>query len=971
MKIIGSLSVFVILAVLIVFQPIAFSSSSLPDDGLTEDELYQAYVNIYFVKQELDQTREMSVRESFLKWLYDGIISEVQSRKKKSSDQTLEILNPPGLQGFDENSYKLPENLEESSPKISNSAREKYLRDEYRHKYLKARLIKDKLIATATDKQRKRLLKKDLNSTIDTYMYGRYTEAILKFDELIKEYGFTDLDDIYFYRGESYFAMKLWSAAIQDFERVVSSNSLDSHYQKTSLNRLISLYGNMGYYDKVKEHWEAFQGAYSEELDDEYWQVVEVVARYMMVAGELTNAISLIDQIPQTSEVYINSHQLAAQSALMQLELDDAESRFNALNVPKIGNTKISSNIQNDARLKLGYVRFLRGDYRDAHNMFRQVEGNAKHKEIALISSAWSLYRINVFDQVIATCDMFITQFPNSEYKYEALALMGHCREVLGQDTLAVDLFEEIMSAVDDRLDYRDFVYEKKQISNLSNELSLIESEVFGENRRDLFNKYLSVREKLISLKEEVKLAEGLRSNPEIGDMIVEQARLVRLIEGQQDIENLLGSLDHKRSILKYQNILTSLDNLTSKISHGINYELSRSNVTQREEKRRHEAILSDSLARNTVRELQSIDNSLVLVHEIRNNMYDDSSPELLLELTTLNDDLHSMRQNLLHIQTDLSSYGQVELTSNLDEWSDFAYLRYTYGGLDFDNFAAQQDRIVELDSYIQKLSKILSERNRASSDMSNLSDALVLASSPGDDPYNAPPIPLWGEVVMSNDQNVRSVPNVESVSDTSVVDESPESNGLDDSEITGDQSKEEQAIPTDGSAEPLENEQFSPETGEQIEQEDEAESTTEDGDVSPDPAIEEQKPKGDETESEPEAGEISSDPKSEEQVPLEDDQDGAKSTPIEGEDSPSPENEINPESSIESQGEEKPADVPESSDTDGKQKEPDPAESQGDEDGSSSVEKPSENNKSDENVGDVPLVEPDQDPSKEDPTQP
>ena len=989
MKIIGSLSVSVILAVLIVFQPIAFSASSVSGDKVSEDELYKEYADNYFTKRDINQAQEISVRESFLKWLYDGVLLEAQTRKrKKALDQTLEILNPSELQGFDEKSYKLPDGKDESSPQISYSAREKSVRDEYNHKYLKARLIKDDLIATANPKQLKKMFNRDLSSTIDKYMFGRYTEAILKFDELIKEYGFNDLDDIFFYRGESYFALGLWNVAIQDYERVVSSDSAETKYHKTALNRLISIYGNMGYQEKLKEHWETFKEAYSENLDDEYWQVVEVVARYMMIAGDLTDAIVLFDQIPKSSEVYINSQQLAAQSAMMQLDLDDAESRFTMLNVSKIGNTRVSASIQNDARLKLGYVSFLRGEYREALNMFNQVEGESRHKEIALISSAWSLYRINVYDQVVTTCDLFVTQFPNSEYKYEALALMGHCREVIGQDTLAIDLFEEIMSAVDHRQDYRDFAYEKRQISKLSSELQIIETEVFAENRRDLFSKYLSVRDQLHSLKENVRLAEGFRANPEIKDMLVEQARLSSLIEGQQDIESMLGSLKHtikhKRSILKYQNIVTNLDDLNSKLSFDIQYKISRSNGTQLEENRRHEAIFSDSLEQNTNRELQAIDNSLNRVREIQGNIDYSSDPKLLIELTAINDNLQNMRNDLLHIQTGLSNYGEVELTSNLDEWSDYAYIRYTYGGLDFDNFAAQQDRIIELDSYIQKLSQVLADRNRAASDTTKLSEALILASNPGEDPYKAPPVPLWGDIVKAGTENVISASEGEAIIDTSAIEDSidpaMESTEEQDGEIGDDVESSE---PTEDGEPPVfdgegmqEDESLDPDDLDETEgMEDQSD---EDGDGSPEAETGEQKPQEEDADSTTEDEEVIPDSETGEQMPMDDDkesetEDSVESIPADGEVSPDPEEEIQPETSDDQPVDEVPAVNPESPDGDGsepKQEESGPNEQQQNGDNTSDELNP-ETKGSDENAGDVPPLEPEEDPSKEDPTQP
>ncbi len=800
MKIFGSLSIFVSLAVLTVFTPIAHSATISEKEISREppkEDLYQVYAELFFMKRELNQAMEMSVREGFLNWLYYGIVLEVRKRKSSDPDLTLDALNPIELEGYSEETYQLPENIDDLPLQESYLAHEKFERDEYNHKYLKARLIKEKLITTASPKQRLRMFNKDLSSTITTYTEGHYTEAVLKFDELIKEYGFDDLDDIFFYRGESYFALNLSNIAIRDFERVISSPNVDPKYHKTALNRLISLYGNLGNLEKLKEHWENFQESYSATQDNEYWQVVELVARYLMIVGDLTGSKALFDQIPQSNGLFPSSQLLAAQSSLMQLDLDDAERRFNLLISYNNGNVPVSPEITNEAILKLGYVNFLRGDYNDAYSYFSEVNGDESLREIALISSAWSLYRINAYDKVINTCTDFVSQFPNSEYQYEAIALMGHCQEVIGQDTIAVNLFEEIMSAVDDRQDYRDFVYEKRQIANLSSDLNLIESEVFGKNRRESFDKYLSVRKKLTTLKQKIRLAEGYKSNPDLEDMVVEQALLANVINGQNELEETLLTIQDRIKISDYEEILTNLSDLSHQVSGGIEYQLSQLNLTQREEKQRHEAMLSDSLVQSTNREIQSIDKSLEKVNDIKNSIADANSPELMIELTAINVDLQNMRKKLLHAQTNLSGYGEVEMTSSLDEWSDFAYLRFTYGGLNFDNFSAQQNRLVELDKYIQQLSQILADRNRVDEDSTKLSPNLLLASGPGEEPYRAPPIPLWGDNVGVFSDDKASLES-DTVSDTSAAEEKSVPSDLTESHETEDGSGSSDEISED-----------------------------------------------------------------------------------------------------------------------------------------------------------------------------
>jgi len=987
MNIFRSLRIHIILAVLFVLQSDAFAASPSFEGDPTMDEIYQVHADIYFMRRQINQNIEMAVREAFLKWLYDGIVDEVKKRKRTNPELTLEALNPPELKGYSDESYNLPENIDEAPPQIAFSAYEKFDRDEYNHKYLHARLIKNELIKSANSEQRQRMFSRDLKSTIFTYRDGYYSEAILKFDELIKEYGFNDLDDIFFYRGESYFAMNLNILAIKDFEAVNSSGSANTFYHKTALRRLISLYGDTGKIAKVRELWSIFQEKYSQYPDDDYWQTLELVARYLMLDGKLEEAILLFDQIPQSSDLFIQSQLYAAQTTLMQLDLDEAEERFNKLIFGKYGKIKISKDIKNQSRLKIGYVYFLRGEFNSAFRQFSEVEGKGKLKEIALISSAWAAYRLNAFEHVITVCNSFKSQFPNSEYQYEATALMGHCREIIGQDSTAVDLFEEIMTAVDDRQDYREFIYEKQQISKISADLKLIENEVFGENRKELFPKYLSIREKLFLLRQKTRLAEGFKANPGLGGMIVEQATLAKIINGQQALEAALDSAEDRKSLNKYERILTNLSDLSYQISGGIKYELSRTNLSQREEKRRYESSISDSLGKRTLQELGFINASLEKVKMLKSSASSTNNPELMIDLTAVGDDLQMMKNRLLNVQTSLSAYGDVEVSSNLDEWSDFAYLRYTYGGLDFDNFSAQQDRLTELDGYIQQLSQILAVRHRVDDDTTELATNLILASAPGEEPYRAPPVPLWGTDV----EAALAVPTTleaAAVSDTTMIEEIDEEKasepveeeeGEDSSESDGDGEvgeEEEFAQPDDQTAPPsLDTEETESgsddksDTGETSDEDEPESGQPLDEPADPVEASESDKEESLDDEAVPTAGDTDADPSEKPEEPTLDDtavpDEGAVADPG-TETQPVISNE-GAEDSLPDESQEAPdADTPEQNEEESNQESSPPGD----------VDKPAEELTPEEPESldpedDIPSVEPDPDPNKEDPTQP
>ncbi len=741
---------FLIVAIFfLLFMPKENYAAQVSENMPQDDFLYEAYSDYYFFKRSIEFDKEMTLREAFLKWLLDGIVIEAADRRKEDAQGTLQSIDPPELKGMNNNLTPLPEDFNDLPRNQQYSLLESNSKEEYQAKFLRARLIKSKLIKSSNPTQRQRMFNEDLKSAIFSYRDGFYSEAILEFTELIESYGYRDIEDIHFFRGESYYALQLYHKAEQDYKKVIESNDSDG-YKVSALSRLLMISGDRGDISGLAKYLELIKQNTANDKNQDFWQIEYNAALYFMYAGQFQHAMEVFDTIPTDFPNFINAKYFAAQCALMLVDLDDAEGRFYALTQGKLHGKKVSAITKNKATLKLGYVDFLRGDYDLAFVNFTKVKGDSTLLERSQIASAWALYHIGMTDKSYEMVNQFKTTFPNSEYLFEAEALVGYCREIAGDDSSALKQYEEILFAMDDRQDYRNFNYERNEIIRTIAAMTQLEPIMFEYNRKDLFPRYLELRKSLGVLTQKIRMIEGYKSNPGIAEMIAEQARLMKTIQDQKAFEDELVLREKGKLITKLEDVYDDLYDIAEQIDLGVKYELSKRNLIQREEKQRFQQTRVDSLKSYYNREIAKLDQTLTQITQEKQKALDQGDDIVYSCLTDLEYQMNLLQNSVAKVNVDLRNQNSPDIDSQLDTWSDFAYQRRQYGGLKFDEFYARQTRVDQLDQYVQKLTALKNSRINATQDTVSLPADLLPASAPGMPTHFAPPMPLWESSVIS-----------------------------------------------------------------------------------------------------------------------------------------------------------------------------------------------------------------------------
>ncbi|NQU05290.1 MAG: hypothetical protein HQ568_04290, partial [Calditrichaeota bacterium] len=443
--------------ILITLTAVSLWASS--EDEIDPIELFRTHTDIYLFRRSLDFESEAILHEAFLTWLYQGITYEANQRRKEDWISTLEAFEPIDLTTFEDSAYFLPAELDSAPSRIRYTKWEDLQREKYAQKFIQARHVKDNLIKTANSVQLHRMFNFDIEMAMQSYRYQRYYEAILRFNEALDNYAYQNLADIYFYRGESYFAVSIYNQAFNDYSFVIN-NTDDNELMRKCYERLIAIEGDRGNRRRVAKLWIKYEETTGTELDDDYWRVCEMTARYQMAMKKWKTAQELFDLTPPKKDNYAETRLLAADCALALLELEDAKNRFNLIAEKKIKGKGLTKKRRQEALLKLGYIHYLEGNYRLSINVLSQVDIEGEFQQKSIIIAAWSNFKLHDYGMVISLCNDFLEKYSGSQYFYEAFCLLGYSEEVLGREEDAVKEYEEVMVAVDDRREYHDINYE-------------------------------------------------------------------------------------------------------------------------------------------------------------------------------------------------------------------------------------------------------------------------------------------------------------------------------------------------------------------------------------------------------------------------------------------------------------------------------------------------------------------------------
>ena len=356
------------------------------------------------------------------------------------------------------------------------------------------------LLESAQGDEWRRMFSDELDDALINYSNGLFETAEVQLMSLLTNYAGRDIEfaPVCFYIGECRWQRSAHDGARQMYEKIVADSSRTPHLA-ASLLRLMQIERDFGTFSALENYYEQLASgavaAPAEILNAAHL----LAAQACFDRSRFRKALALLQLIPENSSAFVDARFLLA---TIHINLDDYTSAIPILQQFAEVNSypwsdALSTEVRNIARIRLGLIHYQRGNYTDAIRVLGTVSPGFSGRDQALIAMAWSYQQLGQYHAAIDHAQQLLGQFTASDFTYEALVLLAHCRRILDQPEDAVDAFRYVIRARGIQESKRDFDRERSLFLDHVAELNRLESDALEKRQVMLYREIDALRKEM------------------------------------------------------------------------------------------------------------------------------------------------------------------------------------------------------------------------------------------------------------------------------------------------------------------------------------------------------------------------------------------------------------------------------------------------------------------------------------------
>jgi len=278
--------------------------------------------------------------------------------------------------------------------------------------------------------------------------YSPFNETIKAFDRYIAEYPNSSKNaEAYRILVEVYMVTKNYNDAIASIEKIQNKTpDILKAYQRVTFYRGLELFNGMAYNQAIDLFDLSLEnGSYNREIKAKalYWK-----SEALYRVGDYNNSITSYNQFMQNSGAAKTEAGNAEYNlGYAYLKMDDEEAAFTHFR--KYVNTMQGNRSPKlaDAYNRVGDYYFLKTNYNLAEENYQQAYNMKMHEaDYALLQIAFCEGLQRKQNEKISSLTRLLADFPESEYRDDALFELGRANERIGKNYDAVQQYQEIVS---------------------------------------------------------------------------------------------------------------------------------------------------------------------------------------------------------------------------------------------------------------------------------------------------------------------------------------------------------------------------------------------------------------------------------------------------------------------------------------------------------------------------------------------
>ena len=548
-------------------------------------------------------------------------------------------------------------------------------------KFAEYQIINTKLVTSAQDDQRERMLSREVSTAMLNYADGRFMAAEYQLQEILDTYGkyYGPLTPLQYYIAECRYNRMAFDAAKERYQVVLADSSF-SPYRAETLVRMMQLENQFGSSQNVFRYYGQLLHRDSLATSDLVAYAHYLVANKYFDRSQFTNARDVLLQVPAGSRFSLPAQLLLGVVYTNLNDYDKAIVIFEELsqnkNYPWTGiNTAY---IRNTALTRLGMIYYQRGEYARAEELFSQVSKGYQNYDATIIGQAWSNLQTGHLDAALERSHTLLKNYLASDFTYEALVLSAHCKRLLNQPETAMNSYRYVVRARGIQDQRKKYDSEREQVLDQVKQLNRLEQDALEGRQEDLYqeidNIKIELNEYLLRIKEKSDTGtELIQDYYDERTTIVERMFELDAIEDWANLNGMAGvanrAVQQRARLVKVLETYRADADVTN-TAFLMDYPLAAKEsgmVYQREQ--------MASTYRDLDVEKDRIEQSLGEIGEMKQQEVDDESALLRSDLELLEFDLSSLRDRLSQFKLWAVENRPEDPQSNIDYWRDYSGL--------------------------------------------------------------------------------------------------------------------------------------------------------------------------------------------------------------------------------------------------------------------------------------------------------
>jgi len=664
-----------------------------------EDTLsrYNLYSRIFYQIESSKFSIEILAEERYLTHLITGINQELTIRK----DVEAASLKSLSSAEISQEAYQ-----EVESSKANYYARKYDLWKQYQILEMNLQIdrvlrLKRNLYQSGSELEKKRMFDYDLESAYSALGGGENELAIRLFDHLIGFYSHSNYDDLLFYRSEAYYSSQQYNSAYLGYKKLITDFPASPYYQQ-SLFRLITMDFSRGEYQSSAENIVRFDERYED------WNYNRPVLNFIAGAlnyqfGNYDQALSYFQRIKPDKRYYYRGLYLQAHCYYLKGEYKEA---MYILDKVLVGN-KAKAYVYNESAIFEGDILLYENNPERAWGYYCLVPKTSGKYPRALAGKAVCHLMRGEYAAADTIADAILAEYKNTEYIYLARCLKGRTARNLGQSETAAMQYERILDESGKKIGLADFLMEKLKIVYILNELVDKEAAFLEAGDESVFNFYWRLRVDTERMLKRAMYTEISEVDGEFPGFIEEKLNVMRLLDEYSALSEKAQKTEDVDLIDKYSAFLDTLSKVTSMVQIAGYGRVQNLPKYYRYTENDFNKTRLDSLYRSVSAELSAVEEELSSAAEALTVVDSGIMPMERAKMLSVVESIRSWRDELDKKMS--STFNKLSATPELDltRWSHIAFHKSMVPGSDYNDLKAKQQRIKDIDKYMQSLGLI------------------------------------------------------------------------------------------------------------------------------------------------------------------------------------------------------------------------------------------------------------------------